>query len=58
MSNGSKKSRRQELGDYANSGDLRQHTERWLSSEASDLLVDIVLRYCESRRPWRRSKKS
>lgn len=50
------KSRRQELGDFANAGQLRNCLDRAnprLSGEAIDLCVDVVLRYCEPRRPSR-----
>ena len=44
-------SRRQRLLDYASSGRLRQAVENpRLDEDATDLLVEIVLRYCESRR--------
>lgn len=42
---------RQELGIYAGTGRLRQDCESHLSTEAVDLLVTIVLRYCEPRKP-------
>lgn len=41
---------RQELREYAERGNLRRDAERTLSMEAADLLVSIVLRYCEPRR--------
>ncbi len=41
---------RRELGEYANSGNLRRDTEGRVSAEAADLLVTVVLRYCEPRR--------
>lgn len=44
---------RQELLSYMNSGALRDavmHGPSGLSMDASDLLVDIVARYCEPRR--------
>jgi len=52
-------SRRQELADYCNGGGLRDDVEDHLSSEAQDLLIDIVLRYCEPRKPptWKRRKR-
>ncbi len=45
----SDQSRRQELADFAMSGNLRQATESRLSEGAADLLVDVVIRYCEPR---------
>lgn len=42
---------RQELLAFAGSGNLRQATESKLTEGAADLLVTVVLRYCESRRP-------
>lgn len=52
-------SRRQELLEYAETGRLRDANSR-LSEEAASLLVDIVLRYCEPRRPsrWARSRRN
>jgi hypothetical protein len=52
---GKKQSRRQELFEFAEIGRLREvaHDGR-LSEEAVDLLVDIVIRYCEPRRKPRR----
>lgn len=47
-------SRRQELLEYAETGQLRDAVADRLSSEAQDLLVDIVVRYCEPRRKPRR----
>jgi hypothetical protein len=47
-------SRRQELLAYLESGRLRDDVARGLSVEAQDLLIDIVARYCEHRRPKRK----
>lgn len=50
---GNSKSPRQELGDYANSGQLRtalEKTNPTMSEAARSLCVDVVLRYCEPRR--------
>lgn len=43
---------RQELGDFAESGDLRGVLERGasVSSAAIDLAVEVIRRYCEPRR--------
>lgn len=51
--------RRQELLEYAETGRLRDANGR-LSEAAQDLLVDIVLRYCEPRRKpaWKRRVKA
>jgi hypothetical protein len=49
-----KKSPRQEIAQFANDGSLRGLLEIsaiGLSDEAINLLVDIVLRYCEPRKP-------
>lgn len=47
-----KKSRRQAAGEFAATGRLRQVLEMdtSLSHDAINLIVDIVLRYCEPRR--------
>lgn len=42
-------SRRQELREYMETGRLRDATARDLSTDAQDLLVDLVARYCEDR---------
>lgn len=51
------KSRRQELREFAELGRLRDvaHDGR-LSEDACNLLVDIVLRYCDPPRPRRKPK--
>lgn len=44
-------SRRQRLLEFAETGRLRDALDRGgLDAEAQDLAVDVVLRYCESRR--------
>jgi predicted AAA+ superfamily ATPase len=43
-------SRRQELSDYTETGRLRDAVAAELSEDATDLLVDIVRRYCAPRR--------
>jgi hypothetical protein len=45
---------RQELLEFVETGRLRQQVEGKLSIEAADLLVNVVIRYCEPRRPRRR----
>ena len=52
-------SRRQELREYVNRGGLRDDVASRLSMEAQDLLVDIVLRYCEPRSEprWKRAAR-
>ena len=53
-----KKSRRQELGDYVGNGHLRQAIEgKGLSDDAMQLLVDVVMRYCEPRRKRRSANR-
>lgn len=49
-----KQSRRQELRDYTNTGRLRNAVEGKISENAADLLIDIVLRYCEYKPRKRR----
>lgn len=49
------KSRRQELLEYAETGQLRDAVADRLSSEAQDLLINVVMRYCEARRKRRSS---
>lgn len=53
-----RESRRQELAFFAESGRLRQAVEGKLSADATDLLVDLAIRYCEPRRDprWKRAK--
>lgn len=53
-----KESRRQELLAFADTGRLRQACEARLSAAAADLLVDVVIRYCESRPKRARSAKA
>lgn len=52
-------SRRKELGDYAETGRLRDAVSSALSEDATDLLVDIVRRYCSPRRKpaWKRIRE-
>lgn len=52
------KSRRQELRRFTTTGELRQALEGKLSADALDLIVDVVLRYCEPppRRNYRRDE--
>lgn len=50
-------SRRRELLRFAESGRLRDAAHSsGLGSDATDLLVDVVMRYCEPRRKplWKR----
>ena len=52
------KSARQELRDFAGSGRLRRTLEgEFLSREAVQLAVDVVLRYCEPRSSRKRQKQ-
>lgn len=47
---------RQELREFAERGDLRQAIHSRLSIEATDLAVDVIRRYCESRPSRRRQE--
>jgi predicted AAA+ superfamily ATPase len=48
-----KPSRRKELEEYLETGRLRDAVAGELSEEATELLLDIVSRYCAPRRPSR-----
>lgn len=55
----SEQSRRQELLEFAETGRLRDAAfDARLSEAACDLLVDIVIRYCEPRRKKRALRHS
>lgn len=49
-------SRRQRLYDFVTSGRLRQEVEGKLGDDATDLLVDIAIRYCEPRSPRQKER--
>ena len=52
------KSRRQELREFAESGRLRDLAQSArLSREAQDLIVDVVIRYCEPKPTKRREPR-